>query len=358
VIKRLFRSTNDVILRPYLAAQEGAESERQLIILLSEHAAPLIKSIIMARLHSDFRNTARHPDFEDLFSEVKTKLVAYLGELKANSAAEPCKDFRSYVARIAHNACHDRLRQMYPARNRLAKQLRDFLEHHPDFDLWKGQQAGWLCGFARWKQKQSTSRLVGRLAHFYTDRESVIRAMAPDVDIRTLDLGELMSAIFNQLREPIGFDDLVSIVAEIRGVKDEPAISIDDDSNRLAQELLDSTIRIDYQLELRQELNALWNHLCRLPSKELKAYLLNAQTEAGEDLITLFLAVKVVNQTQLAGLLNMSIKDFDDLMRRLPLSNESIAAELGATRAQVYRWRYKAREGIEGYISELKLKIS
>jgi RNA polymerase sigma factor (sigma-70 family) len=358
VIKRLFRSNNDALLRPYLAAKNVSESQRQLAILLLEHARPLIKGIVMARLHSDFGNTERHPDFEDLFSEIKTKLIAYLEELKADRAAQPCKDFRSYVARVAHNACHDYLRHIYPARNRLAKQLRDFLDSHPDFDLWKGERNRWLCGFAQWGRKRPASQTAGWLTLFYADRETAIRALSPGTDIRSLDVGELIAAVFDRLREPVGFDDLVSVVADVRGIKDEPDISIDDGSNRLAQELSDSTIRIDHQLELRQGLRMLWDHIRLLPPKEFKAYILDARTEGGEDLITLLLAVKVVTRRQMAELLNMPVPEFNDLLGQLPLSNESIAALMGATRPQVYRWRYKARESIEGYISELKLKIS
>jgi DNA-directed RNA polymerase specialized sigma24 family protein len=132
---QLRKSTNDPVLKRFLSAGNAEESERQLAILLADHAESRIENIIMARLHSYFNDYERHPDFEDLYSEVKTRLVAYLEELKASPTARPCKDFRSYVAAIAHNVCNDYLRQMYPARTRLYKQVRDLLHAHPDFAI-------------------------------------------------------------------------------------------------------------------------------------------------------------------------------------------------------------------------------
>ena len=102
-----FRSSaNDRILQPFLSARSIAETKRQLTTLLTGHAEPWIKGILMARLHSYFSNYEHHPDFEDLFSEVKTRLLAYLENLNYDHEARPCKDFRGYVAAISHNACN------------------------------------------------------------------------------------------------------------------------------------------------------------------------------------------------------------------------------------------------------------
>jgi DNA-directed RNA polymerase specialized sigma24 family protein len=86
------------------------------MILLSEHAEARMRGIILARLRSYFSSQEQSEDFEDLFSESKTRLLTYLYELKEGLRTTPCEDFRAYVAAIAHNACHDHFRQMYPAR--------------------------------------------------------------------------------------------------------------------------------------------------------------------------------------------------------------------------------------------------
>src|SRR5215212_2984973 len=169
------RSRNDPVLQRFLSAKNAEESDRQLALLLVEHADMRIKSVIMGRLHSHFNNYERHPDFEDLYSEVKTRLVDYLEELKAESNTRPCKDFRGYVAARAHNACNDYLRSMYPARTRLYKQVRDLLHAHQDFAIWRARdennKSDWLCGFDSWQGVKNTSRANGWLQRFYANRK-------------------------------------------------------------------------------------------------------------------------------------------------------------------------------------------
>ena len=165
-------------MKRFLSAKDVEGSERQLAILLAEHAEARIKSIIMARLHSCFNNYEHHPDFEDLYSEVKTKLVTYLEELKAAPNKRPCKDFRGYVAAIAHNACNDYLRQLYPTRTKLYKQVRDLLHAHPDFAIWRtkdeNNRSDWICGFASWQKVKTTSKATDWLHRFYEDPQTAI----------------------------------------------------------------------------------------------------------------------------------------------------------------------------------------
>ena len=49
------KSANDSILQPFLNARGIEESKRQLTILLTVHADPWIKGIVMARLHIIFQ---------------------------------------------------------------------------------------------------------------------------------------------------------------------------------------------------------------------------------------------------------------------------------------------------------------
>jgi DNA-directed RNA polymerase specialized sigma24 family protein len=153
---RFRKSANDPLLKGFLSAKDSLESERQLATLLADHAEARIKKIIMARLHSYFGSYERHPDFEDLCSEVKTRVITYLEELKAEPTAQPCRNFRGYVAAIAYNVCNDYLRQMYPARTRLYKQVRDLLRAHPDFAIWRTRDEDWSCGFSSWHGVEST----------------------------------------------------------------------------------------------------------------------------------------------------------------------------------------------------------
>lgn len=293
------RSANDPVLKGFLSAKDVAESARQLAILLTEHAEARIKNILMACLYAYFNNYERHPDFEDLYSEVKTKLVTYLEELKAASTTRSCKDFRGYIAGIAHNACNDYLRQMYPARTRLYKQVRDLLQAHPDFALWRtrdeSNKSDWICGFNSWQEAKRISKAPDWLHGFYENPQAIIEALAQGTDIQLMELDDLLAAIFNQVGEPVGVDDLVSVIADLKGIRDLPALSFDSDEDDLAHNLFDARIRIDTVLEMREPLAMVWEGLCQLPRDEFKSYILYARDMGGEDLITpAILSTKVI----------------------------------------------------------------
>jgi RNA polymerase sigma factor (sigma-70 family) len=318
--------------------------------------------MIMARLHSFFSNYEGHPDFEDLVSDVKTKLLKYLEELKANRAARPCKDFHGYVAGIVHNACNDFLRQMYPARTRLYKQIRDLLCAHPDFAIWRSKdennRSDWLCGFSCWQGERKTSKAADWLQQFFENPRATFEAVLPGTDIQLVELDDLLAAIFNCLGEAINLDDIVSVVADLKGVKDLPTVSFDSDEDNLAQSLSDSRIRIDTVLEMREPLKVFWEGLCQLPRDEFKAYVLYAHDTSGEDLITLFLAAKIVTDVEIARILDISVKEFQDLwLNRLPLDNESIAKELGVKVERVYKLRCQAGKRLKMLLSRTRLKI-
>src|SRR5436190_16955229 len=197
-------TVNDVILQPFLMAQDSAASQRQLMILLSEHAEARMRWIILARLRSYFSSQEQSEDLEDLFGESKTRLLTYLYELKEGLRTTPCEDFRAYVAAITHNACHDHFRQMYPARIRLIKKIRDLLQAHPNFALWKPKDQNkceWLCGLHCW-QGQSTSVIsTAWVRHFYENTEMVIEALSSGGDIQSLGTDDLLASIFKEIGE-------------------------------------------------------------------------------------------------------------------------------------------------------------
>lgn len=330
--------------------------------LLAGHADQWIRSIIMARLHSYFSNYEHHPDFEDLYSEVKTRLVIYLEGLKADPSARPCKDFRSYVAALTHNACNDYLRQMYPARARFYKQLRDLLRAHPDFAIWRAEdendRGDWVCGFDGSQAGKVASRSMDWLRQSCEDPRTISEALAPGTDIHLMELDDLVAAIINHAGGPIHLDDLVSIIADIRGVKDLPAIPFDSDEEGPAQNLSDSRIRIDTLMEMREPLKLFWAGLRQLPADEFKVYILYGRDTAGEDLISLFLAARVVSESEIAELLGMPVEEFQDLrLNRLPLDNESIAGELGIKVERVYKLRFKAGKRLKKFLSTKEIKI-
>jgi hypothetical protein len=216
----------------------------------------------------------------------------------------------------------------------------------------------WSCGFSFWQEVGSTSKATAWLQRFYKNPRAVIETLAQGTDIQIAELDDLLAMIFNHVNEPIGMDDLVSVVAEIKGVKDLPVISFDSNEEALTQTLSDSKIRIDTILEMREPLKTIWEALCQLPRDEFKVYILYARTAGGEDLITLFLATRIVTASQVAERLELSMEQFQDLLRnRLPLDNESIAQEMGIKVERVYKLRCQAGKRLKKYLSQIRIKI-
>ncbi len=215
-----------------------------------------------------------------------------------------------------------------------------------------------LVDLAPGKGVGSTSEATAWIQQFYKNPRAVIETLAQGTDIQIAELDDLLAMIFNQVGEPIGMDDLVSVIAEIKGVKDLPVISFDSDEEALTQTLSDSKIRIDTILEMREPLKTIWEALCQLPRDEFKVYILYARTAGGEDLITLFLAARIVTASQVAELLDLSTDQFQDLLRkRLPLDNESIAEEMGIKVERVYKLRCQAGKRLKKFLSQIRIKI-
>jgi len=353
-------TVNDVILQPFLMAQDSAESQRQLMILLSEHAEARMRGIILARLRSYFSSQEQSEDFEDLYSESKTRLLTYLYELKEGLRTTPCEDFRAYVAAIAHNACHDHFRQMYPARTRLLKKIRDLLQAHPNFALWKSKDQNkgeWLCGFHCW-QGQSTSFIsTAWIRRFYEKPETVIEALSSGGDIQSLGTDDLLASIFKDIGEPINLTDVINVVSDIRGVKDAPVASLDANGSNLSLRLPDSKVRVDSVLEMREPLMQIWQGLRELPRDQFRAYLLYARDSSGEDLINLLVGAEIATEEEIALLLGMTLDEFRYLrLNRLPLDNETISKELGVTLERVYKLRFRAGKRLKSLLVEINSK--
>jgi RNA polymerase sigma factor (sigma-70 family) len=350
-------TVNDAILQPFLLAQDSEESQGQLMILLSEFVEARIRGIITAHLRSYLTSQEHSADFEDLYSETKTRLVSYLYDLKAGATSSTCKDFRSYVAAIAHNVCHDYFRQMYPARARLRKKLRDLLDAHPDFALWQTKdqnKAEWVCGFDSWQSGKISSGSNAWLQRFYENPEIATEGLASGGDIQCMESDELLASLFEEVGEPIALTDVVNVVSDIRGVKDLPIASLDADGSSLSLRLPDSTIRIDSVLEMREPLALFWQGVSELPHDQFTAYLLYARDSFGEDLINLLLAAEITTESEMAKLLAMSLDEFRDLrLKKLPLDNKDISKKLGVTVERVYKLRYRAGKHLKSLLAEI-----
>jgi len=332
---------SDAVLLTFLRAEDEPTSSSAVEQLICVYAHPLIGDIIRNKLrvgHSADRDLTDE-EAADLISEVTLKLVRRLRELKSDPSAKSIKNFRGYVAVTAYRACDEYLRKKYPKRYSLKNQLRYVLTHREGFAVWANDEGCLFCGFAGWKNQEHSMRRA-RLRELL-DKQTLIPAFSS----AKLSLPDLVAAIFNRNGEPLELDGLVSLVADLWQIKDDPSpsISIDDASTRYTDQA-NSRQQLDAKIDQRSQLEKLWAEICGLPPRQRVALLLSLRDANGRGVLTLLPLIGIASIRQIAEALAMSAEKLATLWNQLPVEDAIIAASLGVTRQQVINLRKCARE--------------
>ncbi len=335
----------ELILLSFLQAADGSERERLLSELVLTHASPFIRNTLRQKLgffvdHSGANSN--NPEAEDLYQDVITRLITRLNELRADPHADTISNFRQYVTRVAANACHDYLRAQSPARSRLKNNLRDLLDRHLDFSIWKDEVHEYLGGFAAWRHYQASPAPSKILRQLQERPEEFKRQVFPREDIRRVPLTRVVAEIFNRVGGPVKIEPLVEILAVLLEVTDHPVEALDHQDSYPDRQLIDSTVRCETRLEMRETLHQLWKEIRRLPPPQRDTFCLSFADDNGDDLFSLLIDAEVVTLPQLAKELNLTLARLVTLWREMPMDNQALAAELGATRPQINKWRYRA----------------
>jgi len=319
---------SDPVLLPFLRAADDESVRRCLGELLEHEASPLAWDVIRGHLRGPARD-----DLDDVHAGVLLRLAAHLRALRERAnTEEPIRAFASYVAVIAHNACHAFLRERSPQRARLRSRARYVLTRDPRLAFWEGASREWLCGTASGRRRAwdpATSRELAEASG------RVAPAAFPD----------LVHALVAGLPGPARFDDLVDALAAILGISDDPPPSRDDDGDAPpAREVADPAPSAEDALHQRTFLGRLWSELRELPPRQRAALLLNLRDSDGRGMIGLFPITEIATVADLAQALEMPESRLRELWDSLPRDDEWIAGTLGLTRRQVINLRKCARE--------------
>ena len=320
----------DRILLPFLQAPDDESARRCLGELLEREGSPLAWEVIRGHLRGPAKS-----DLEDVHAGVLLRLAAHLRQLRARGADEaPIRAFASYVAVIAHNACHAFLRERSPQRARLRTRTRYVLTRDPRLALWEGRGREWLCGPAARRGGAWDPQSATHLAE-------MSRQVAP------LAFPDLVPAVLDRLAGPARFDDLVDALAAILGVSDEPPPSRsreEGDEEPRPREIADPAPSAEEALQQRTFLARLWAEIRELPPRQRVALLLNLRDADGRGMIGLFPITETATVAELAQVLDMPETRLRELWDDLPRDDEWIAGSLGVTRRQVINLRKCARE--------------
>jgi hypothetical protein len=329
----------DPSLLPFLDASNAPEEAAALARLNADEIEPTIRRGLGYKL--GFTRT----EIEELHHDIQLRLLKRLRALKQDPAGNQIVNLRGYVATVTRNTCDEYLRQRYPLRRSLRDKLRRHLLSHSEFALWEDND-NWLAGLSSWQDHkliQEPGELQERLK---TEWQSV--------DVQRLDLQELLTTIFRVARGPIDLDVLTELIAELRGVEDRPAESLDAVTNAALDEQPGADVNPATIIERRQSLQLLWREICQLPRRQRVALLLNLRNPNGINVITLLPATGVATFEQIAQTLEIPANEFEQLWARLPVDDLYLAEYLGATRQQVINLRKTARERLLKRMNGLK----
>src|SRR5262245_25377627 len=246
------------------------------------------------------------------------------------------------AAVIAHRACSRWMRRQFPERHALKNRLHYLLTRQRGFALWQDEDKKLIAGFGAWQgqRKSENPRLLVGLS----DNERLIE------NVRLLESGKrqkssnALAAIFDHLGGPIEFDELVSCVASLLQIRDQPIESTGQNSDTVAFEAAGLQPDPAWQVEKRIFLQRLWDELRQLPVNQRAALLLNLKDPEGGGCIALFPVTGIATVRQLAEALEIPAERFAALWNQLPLEDARIAELLGLTRQQVINARKSGRE--------------
>ena len=198
------------------------------------------------------------------------------------------------------------------------------------------------AGFAVFRNGRAKTKRIMR-----TDSKDLLNKIQETVNDKNLrgaaQTIDLLSVVFEAAKVPIGFNDLIAIVAEIQGVKDQRHVSADefnepDLEDRTATE--NTTIT---EIEQREHLKMIWAEICELPVRHRVALLLNLKDRQGDCVVWLFPILRIASIKQIAEKLEFPPEEFAAVWRELPWEDLKIAEYLGLTRQQIINLRQSAR---------------
>jgi DNA-directed RNA polymerase specialized sigma24 family protein len=351
VVKKLPANT-DALLEPLLQAAGDEQADAILSQLITTHVEPVIKGVIRYKLHFNSNNAVEQAEADDLRQEVIVQVLAELQKLCQQPQAHSISDVRGLAALIAHRACSRWMRRQFPERHALKNRLHYLLTRQGGFALWQNENQKLMAGFAAWQGQKGRGGVVetaskGRLKSLAADERLVAQIRLLQTGRQKGELSDILAAIFNHLRGPIEFDQLIGALAALLSIRDQPVESTDESENAIALTAASEERDTAWQVEKRIFLQRLWEEVRQLPQNQRVALLLNLKDAEGRGCIALFPATGIATFRQLAETLGMRAEEFTELWNELPIEDARIAERFRLTRQQVINARKSARERLK-----------
>lgn len=328
----------DPVLRPFVEVRDDTQAERELAIVLEQHALPLAHAIVRRRMHSYATSVAGRSgarDREDLVADAMVSLVERLRRARADASEPPIENFASYAATVVHSVCAHDIRRRHPERARLKSRLRYIFSTDRLLASWTNGEDDAVCGLAAWRGRDVSPEAVRGIGAAVATINPRWSTLTPS------GLSRAVVAVMTSAGGPVDLDTLVAAAAtgieEPRDVGD-PGVAVATPATQ------------DRAIDQQRFLARVWDEIRALPVRQRTALLLNLRDSAGRGLLWLLPIAGVATVRQIARAIETTDEDLARLWPDIPLDDAAIGLRIGCTRQQVINLRMAARKRLTNRI--------
>lgn len=331
----------DPDLQPLLDAQDDDAVTKALQHVLTTRALPAVQHVVRRRL----RDAYDRQESDDLCGDAMVTLLSRFRQLREGGEDGLIEDVGAYAAVTAERVCNAHVRRKFPERARLKRKVRFLISRAAVLRTQPTSRGETLCGLAAWPTPW-TETATGRLQALRASGRDGVRFAIRGADPAALPLSDLVVGVLTNLAAPVALDDLVSALADWRGVTDLAKTSelSAPTAGNWWENLADDGRPISETLDDRSYLRVLWEEIQDLPLNQRLALLLNLHDNESGDVLSLLPVSGVATLREIARSLEMDPAELAELWPRLPLPDLTLASRLGLTRQQVINLRKSARE--------------
>jgi hypothetical protein len=193
-----------------------------------------------------------------------------------------------------------------------------------------------VCGLSSWENQPATEVAQEAFSLLNALRGRVTEVAAPS------ELILLLKNVFEILKHPLFFDDLISLMIDMVGLREQRAVQ--DSETATLEQIKDQKGNIVIEVEQRFYLKKVWNEMNALPLRQRIALLLSMRDHDGNSVLYLLPVTGTASIHKIAECLQYPAGVLANLWEKLPLEDNEIALRLGVTRQQVINLRRSARE--------------
>jgi hypothetical protein len=328
----------DSLLEPLLLATSDEEIDEIISELITMHAVPVIKRVIVYKLHLNPHRGTEQAEADDIQQEVILQLLMRLRQFRQQPEVYPISDLRGLTATITRGACARWMQRRFPERHAFKNRLYYLLTHQPGLALWQSENRRQMAGFRKWEGRKDMAT-VERF-DLVSEEEALLDRIRSLKTGKEGDWGGVLAAVFDCLGGPVEFDKLTGFLAGVLRIEDRPVIALDPTQESGGANPPAEQPDLAWQTEKKIFLKRAWEEICELPAKQRVALLLNLQREYHG----LFLARGIATHREMAEALEMSAEKLPEMWNELPLEDAKIAELLQLTRQQVINARKSARK--------------